>query len=127
MPTAEIKHYHQGACRCCGTDTACTRGVVVKDRGQVARYLIKWTVGFLSHGMSWLISLPNPASGGEVSVSLGYSFEHNAFMVRQPGDYCWEAGDLVGFGELLDRDRVIGTPLAEQVFAIVDDIWLSDP
>lgn len=48
-------------------------------------------------------------------------------MVRHLGDYKWEGDDLVGFGELLDRGQVIGTPLAKRVFAAVDEIWLSDP
>lgn len=94
---------------------------------RVANYLIKWTVRNPSHGMGWLVSLPHPESGKEVSVSLEYSFEYNSFMVGHLGDYKWEADDLAGFGELLDRDQVIGTPLAERVFAVVDDIWLSDP
>ena len=33
----------------------------------------------------------------------------------------------IGFGELVDREQVIGTPLADLVFSVVDDIWLSDP
>jgi hypothetical protein len=77
--------------------------------------------------MGWLISLPEQRRGREVSVSLGYSFEQGSFMVRHLGDYPWEPDDLAGFGELLDRDQVVGTPLAEQVFAVVDDIWLTDP
>ena len=127
MPAANIKHYHLGVCSCCGSDTACTRGVVLKGGECLASYLVKWTIGDPSHGMGWLISLPNAEQGKEVSVSLGYSFEHRSFMVRHLGDYSWEPNELAGFGELLDRDEVIGTPLAERTFAIVDDIWLSDP
>lgn len=48
-------------------------------------------------------------------------------MVRHLGDYSWEPKELADFGELLDRDQVIGTPLADRTFAVVDDIWLSDP
>lgn len=91
------------------------------------RLLLKWTVGDPSHGMGWLVSLPQIDSGREVSVCLAYSFEHASFMIRHLADYAWEADDLAGFGKLLDRDQVIGTPLAERVFAIVDDIWLTDP
>jgi hypothetical protein len=127
MPAANIKHYHRGVCPCCGNETACTRGVVEKDGKRIATYLIKWTVGNPSHGMGWLVSLPGPEIGRDVCVSLGYSFEHRAFMVRHLADYHWAADDLEGFGELLDRDQIIGTPLAKQVFAVVDDIWLSDP
>jgi hypothetical protein len=127
MPASDIKHYHRGDCPCCGTDTACTRGVVVENGARVASYLVKWTVGDPSHGMGWLVSLVHPETGRQVSVSLTYSFEQNSFMVRHAEDYQWEEADLAGFGELLDRRQVIGTPLAKRVFALVDDIWLSDP
>jgi hypothetical protein len=127
MPASKITHSHRGVCPCCECETACTRGTVENDGTRLAVYLIKWTVGDPSHGMAWLVSLPDPASGREVSVSLGYSFEYNSFMVRHVGDYSWDADDTTGFGELLDRDQVIGTPLAARVFEMVDDIWLSDP
>lgn len=94
---------------------------------QLATYMIKWTVGDPSHGMGWLVSPPDPVSGREVSVSLGYSFEHASFRVRHVGDYSWDADDTSGFGDLLDRDQVIGAPLADRVFELVDEIWLSDP
>ena len=127
MPASKITHSHRGACPCCGSDTAYTRGIVENNGVQLATYLIKWTVGDPSHGMSWLVSLPDPASGREVSVSLGYSFEHGSFAVWHVGDYSWDDEDTTGFGELLDRDQVIRTPLAGRLFEIVDDIWLSDP
>lgn len=73
--------------------------------------------------MGWLVSLATE----EVAVVLGYSFEHQSFMVRNRDDYEWSAVDLSGFSNLLDRDQVIGTPWAKQVFGIVDEIWLHDP
>jgi len=76
--------------------------------------------------MGWLISLPQHDSA-RVAVSLGYSFGHNAFMVRHREDNGWEPDDLAGLGELLDRDQVIGTRLAKELFDIVDEVWLSDP
>jgi len=127
MPVVDIKHYHRGVCPCCGSDTAGTRGIVTNDDARIASYLIKWTVGDPSHGMGWLVSLPESDSGREVSVSLAYSFEHASFMIRHLADHSWEPDDLAGFGELLDRDQVTGTPLAKRVFAVVDDIWLNDP
>ncbi len=127
MPAVNITHSHLGVCPCCGSDTARTRGVVERDGIQVAAYLIKWTVGDPSHGMAWLVSLSDPLSRRAVSVSLSYSFEHGSFMVRHVNDYSWAEDDTTGFGELLGRDQVIGTPLAARVFEIVDEIWLSDP
>src|SRR5262245_47668204 len=86
MPATDIEHFHRGVCACCGTDTAYTRGVVRNGPERVARYLVKWTVGDPSHGMGWLVSLPAASGGGDVVVSLSYSFEQNSFMVRHPGD-----------------------------------------
>jgi hypothetical protein len=68
-----------------------------------------------------------PDAARPIAVSLGYSFEHGSFMVRHVGDYSWDADDVSGFGEIMDRDRVTGTPLAKRLFDLVDDIWLSDP
>jgi len=127
MPAADYQHNHLGVCSCCGSDTAYTRGIVLSGRERIAKYLVKWTVGDPSHGMGWLVSLPQAGAGSDVAVSLRYSFEHDSFMVRHLGDEPWTPADLAGFGELLDRDQVIGTPLADRTFAIVDDIWLSDP
>jgi len=77
--------------------------------------------------MSWLISLPGTRSERDVAVSLSYSFEQNSFMVRDGGEVVWAPDEMVGFGDLLDREDVIDTPLSEQLFTIVDDIWLTDP
>jgi hypothetical protein len=77
--------------------------------------------------MGWLISLSSKTHGKEVSVYLGYSFAHRSFMVRDRGDCEWSAAELTDSGELLDRDQVIGTPLAKAVFGIVDEVWLNDP
>lgn len=48
-------------------------------------------------------------------------------MVRRLEDETWTPEELEGHGRLLDRDEVIGKPLAERVFAMVDEIWLTDP
>src|SRR5690349_18733931 len=127
MPAEDIEHFHRGVCPCCGTDTACTRGTVREGPTQIARYFIKWTVGTPSHGMVWLLSLPEVVGGRAVAVSLRYSFEQNSFMVRHHDDEPWTSDELAGFGDLLDRDDVIDTPIADRVFAVVDDVWLSDP
>ena len=127
MSVTNVTHDHLGICSCCGSETACTRGMVELDGIHVASYLIKWTVGDPSHGMGWLVSLNEQPSGRRVSVSLSYSFEHSAFMVYLLGEYPWDTEDISGCGEILDRDRVIGTPLEEQVFLMVDEIWVNDP
>ena len=127
MPATNITHSHRGVCSCCGSDTAVTRGVVDDGGVHVASYLVKWTVGNPSHGMGWLVSLSDPVSSQRVCISLVYSFEYASFMVRHIGDDPWQPDDLRDFGELLDRNQVIGTPLAKKVFEILDDIWLTDP
>jgi len=127
MPVANVIHSHRGVCSCCGSATACTRGDVVRDGRPVGKYLVKWTVGDPSHGMGWLVSFPESDSGRLIAVSLGYSFEHGAFMVRHVEDYSWTEDRVADYGEIIDRDRVIGTPLAERLFDLVDDVWLGDP
>src|SRR5262245_17692263 len=127
MPATDIEHFHGGVCACCGTDTAYTRGVVRNGRERVARYLVKWAIGNRLHDMRWLIALPQSGSERDLVVSLIYSFEQDSFMVRHRGEELWTPEELAGFGDLLHREHVIGTPLADRVFSVVDDIWLTDP
>ncbi len=128
MPAANVEHIHRGICPCCGTDTACTRGDVELDGRQVASYLVKWTVGHPENGMGWLVSLKHPDTGPAVCIKVGYSFEHGSFMVRHRDEELgWIEEDFDGFGPVLDRNEVIGTPLATKLFEVLDDLWLTDP
>lgn len=56
-------------------------------------------------------------------VSALYSFEHNSFMVVGEDGYDW---DFSGECSILEREEVIGTPIADEVFAVIDVIWLQD-
>lgn len=127
MPIADVIHEHRGPCPCCGSETAATHGRVLKEHEQIARYRVLWNVDDHSHGMAWLVALDWPQADGGISVSVEYSFEHNAFMVRDPDDYAWSPQDTFGYGTILHRDQVIGTPLAQQLFQILDEIWVNDP
>jgi hypothetical protein len=126
MPVTDIQHEHRGHCSCCGTDTVATRGKLVNGSRQIAAYLVKWTVDQPSHGMIWLVSFRSERNE-DLVVCLRYFFEEGSFMVRGLGDETWTPEELEGYSRLLDRDEVIGTPLAERVFAMVDEIWLTDP
>ena len=48
-----------------------------------------------------------------------------AFMVIDAGDRLRSNQPL--FTRSLLRDEIVGTPLASQVFQLVDAIWLADP
>jgi hypothetical protein len=125
MPITLIQHDHLGVCPCCGSQTERTSGLVETNGIPIAGYLVKWTVGDPTHGMRWLISLPD-ASGQQVCVDMAYSFEHTSFMLRDRGEYQWAPDEIADAGDMLDRADVVGTPLAERVFAIADEIWVSD-
>jgi hypothetical protein len=127
MPIRDTVHEHRGPCPCCGNETAATSGRVFEAETLVARYRILWNPGDHSHEMAWLVAFDNAGSEGTISVSVAYSFVHNAFMVLNPEDYLWGRIDTEGCGTLLRRDQVIGTPLAKRLFPILDEIWACDP
>jgi hypothetical protein len=61
------------------------------------------------------------------AISLAYRVLETgpAFMVQNAATRPIGSSSLVS--EALDRDAVIGTPLAETVFAVCDLVYLADP
>lgn len=121
----------EGVCDCCGTTTRRVRGLVSSAEGTVAAYLVAWTLGRPEHGAFFDLIIgkweSETTAGDRAVVSLEYRVaeEGAAFMVVDRAD------GAAGFAELaehaLKRDEVIGTPLAQQVFALVDAIYMKDP
>ena len=119
MKVVEQKNKNHGKCPCCGYRTKISMGVVEINEGHDRSYLARWTPKKPDDGMAFLIS--TSIEGGVVSVL--YSFEHESFMVVGTEDNGWEIEEEFF---LLERDEVIGTPLAKEIFAILDVIWVQD-
>lgn len=65
-----------------------------------------------------------PANRVGVSVRLRYPTDQFGFMVVDAGDSVLAGSELIS--RTLKRHEVIGTPLAAEVFSMLDAIWLRD-
>lgn len=113
-----------GHCECCGTTTKRVWGFVTRNGEPAAAYFVAWTQGKPDHGAKFDLILgkwgQSATKGDRCSVALDYRLVDGApqFMVVDALNRATSGSALVGTA--LKRSDVIGTPLAVQVFAIVD-------
>lgn len=119
MPVKDTQQTVTGKCGCCGYKTRRVIGTVFLEHGWEGDYLAVWTDRHPDNGMAFLIG-PEDIDG---FVSVLYSFEHGSFMVVGKDGYDW--GETEGL-RILDREDVIGSPLGEQIFELLDEIWICD-
>lgn len=122
-----------GKCDCCGNDSRSVWGFVHEvDGPTVAAYFMHWTIGHLNDAGANLDLVLGSWGDGTTSkerycVSLVHRDQENGSPSLMVID---AAGRLIGAGTLaattLGRSDVIGTPLAPQVFSIVDAIYEQD-
>jgi hypothetical protein len=119
-----------GHCDCCGTTTRNVWGFVGRDGETIGAYFVAWTQGKPEHGATFDLILgkwgDSTTRDDRYAVALDFRVMDGAaqFMVVDALDGATSASDLVGTA--LKRSDVIGTPLATQVFAIVDAVYMSD-
>ena len=121
-----------GHCDCCGNESRCVWGMVHDGDATVAAYWMHWTVGHLSEPGANL-DLVVGQWGDEASADdrMVVSMVHREQQDGSPALMVIDATDRpIAKGELartaLARADVIGTPLAAQVFALVDAIYEQD-
>jgi hypothetical protein len=130
--SVELDGESGGRCDCCGRASHSVWGWVHRDERTVASYRIHWTVGHLSDlGANFDLVLgtwgENTTVDDRFAASLLYrepDDSPSAFMVIDADDRSIEGSELCS--SALQRDEIIGTPLAEQLFAIIDAIWVQD-
>jgi len=120
-----------GACDCCGR-TSKTIWVDVSAADQtLAVYYVQWTVGSADHNPNFDLILGAWGEGADPSkrilVSLEYQpqLQGSSFMITDSGRRAANTPSLCG--RALNRSDVVGTPLAKEVFELIDAIWLQDP
>jgi hypothetical protein len=120
-----------GPCECCGTDTRRVWGYVHRGMEPEAAYFVEWTLGKVDgHGAHFDLIVGQWGDGtgpsDKVAVSLEFRRTERGpeFMVIDAGSRRIAENELAG--RALSRAEVIGTPLAQDVFGIVDAIWLRD-
>ena len=119
-----------GSCECCGTTTNRVWGFVHRNDETVAAFFVTWTQGKPDHGAKFDLILGKWGDSATLddrySVALDFRVIDGSpqFMVVDALGRLTLEQPLVG--RTLQRSDVIGTPLAPQVFAIVDAIYISD-
>lgn len=121
-----------GTCDCCGGMSRTVWGHVYRDAVAEAAYFVQWTVGHVvEHGANFDLIIGPWGTGAkrEDRSSVSMEFRRTAagpqFMVIDSSRRPIAKSELVG--RSLARSDVIGTPLAQQAFDIVDCVWLNDP
>src|SRR4051794_2550733 len=121
-----------GHCDCCGNQSRCVWGMVHDGGTTVAAYWMNWTVGHLGEPGANLDLIvgrwgDDASRDDRVAVSLLHRRQPDgspAFMVIDAAERAATKGELARTA--LDRSEVVGTPLADQVFALVDAIYEQD-
>ena len=121
-----------GHCDCCGNDSQSVWGMVHQGEATLAAYWMHWTVGHLSEpGANLDLVLGRWGDDATADDRFGVALIHRqkadgtpSLMVIDAADRPMSKGDLATTA--LSRAEVIGTPIAEQVFSIVDAIYEQD-
>ncbi len=119
-----------GPCSCCGHMSRTVWGYLNREDQTVAVYYVQWTLGRLDHGANFdLIVGPwdSDSSADDRSVvAVAYRLTPKGpqFMVIDALERPAAKSTLAKTA--LKRGQVIGTPLAAEIFAMVDAIWLHD-
>jgi hypothetical protein len=119
-----------GSCDCCGRTSKTVWGDVSAMDQTLAVYYVQWTVGSSDHNPNFDLIIGTWGEGADPSqrilVSLVYQPRHEggSFMIIDSEDRPANSRSLCS--RALKRADVIGTPLAKEVFQLVDAIWLHD-
>lgn len=121
-----------GHCDCCGNTSKKIWGLIHSGDLTVAAYWLHWTVGHLdAPGANLDLVIGSWGEGTSTKDRFAASLVYRepadsppAFMVIDATERQMLNNDLAGFA--LRREEVIGTPVADQIFRLVDAIWLQD-
>jgi hypothetical protein len=120
-----------GVCDCCGRTSRRLTGYVHTGDATIAAYIVHWTVGHfpeLNANVDLIIGNwgDNTTAADRIAVSLEMAIvdDRPTYMVIDAGSRPVAQSSLVGAA--LSRPDVIGTPLAAEVFAVIDAISEQD-
>jgi len=120
-----------GHCDCCGKQSRTIWGDLADSFGAKAVYFVQWTVDEPKHMPNFDMVIGPWGDGtsptDRVLVSLLYQPRPGggAFIITNGKGR--RADDRSLCARALDRADVAGTPLANQVFSLVDSLWLTEP
>jgi hypothetical protein len=133
MPTVELEpgESAQHHCVCCGGVTQTVWGYIYVEGGARAVYYATWTREHPERGFEVAISIGGWGEGADprnkrLVVLEGRFLETGlTFCVRDAAGSRWAAHSLLG--QPLAREDVISTPLAAELFHLVDHLVVDDP
>lgn len=128
--TIETGNTYDAICECCGELSRTVSGFVYRDGDATAVYFVQWTVGGVeSHGAHFDVIVgewgeeSGPSDRSAVSLKFRYTDQEAGFMVIDASGRPINS-DLAS--NALARESVVGTPLAQTIFDIVDAVWVQD-
>lgn len=123
----ELSGESGGHCDCCGSTTKRIWGWVHQGDATLAAFFVGWTEGRSDHDQAFDLVVgrwgDSTTPDERHSVALDFRGQQNAFTVVDAANRIANKPSLASTA--LRRDEVIGTPLASQVFAIVDAIFVA--
>jgi hypothetical protein len=129
LETAGTSDY--GPCECCGHMSRKVWGYLHRGAATEAAYFVHWTLGRVAeHGAHFDLVLGKWGDGATASDRFAVSLEFRrtptgpSFMVIDSNERPVAKSGLAT--RALRRDDVVGTPVAQAVFALVDTIWTTD-
>jgi hypothetical protein len=120
-----------GPCECCGNMTSRVWGYVYEDETSLAVYYVEWTPGHDEAGAAFDLILgkwgDEATAADRWASSLEFrNIESGASFRVVDASKRWIAKSSL-IGRVLDRDEIIGRPVADEIFAICDAIYDCDP
>jgi hypothetical protein len=119
-----------GTCDCCGSTTKRIWGFAHRNGGTTAAYFVAWTEGKADHGAKFDLILgkwgDKAAQADRYVVALDFHIGGQAPEFVVVDAHTRGASFAALAATTLSRSDVIGTPLAAQVYAVVDAIYMSD-
>ena len=134
QPSFEVETMGEsgGHCDCCGNDSQSVWGMVHQGEATLAAYWMHWTVGHLSEpGANLDLVLGRWGDDATADDRFGVALIHHrqadgtpSLIVIDAADRPFSKGQLATTA--LSRAEVIGTPIAERVFSLVEAIYKQD-
>lgn len=120
-----------GRCDCCGNQSKTIWGDLADSSGPKAVYFVQWTLDQPQHMPNIDLVLGPWGDGASPSdrvlVSLLYQPRPGGGSFMVVNGKGRRADDRSLCNRALERSEVVGTPLAEEVFSLIDSLWLTEP
>lgn len=120
-----------GTCACCGQMSKTIWGELVQSDATRAMYFIQWTVGVPEHEPNIDLIVGPWGERAEPSQRFAVSLLYRP--ARAGGSFVVIDGegrrtdDRSLCDRAMKRAEVVGTSLAEEIFELVDALWLTEP